>query len=65
MKNSRRLQENITPQEELLVEPILNEAKEPGFVEIINNRIYFYADIDREKTLERKDISSYKKFKKS
>jgi ATP-dependent Clp endopeptidase proteolytic subunit ClpP len=51
MKNSRRLQENITPQEELLVEPILNEAKEPGFVEIINNRIYFYADIDREKTL--------------
>lgn len=27
------------------------EYKEPGYVEILNNRIYFYADIDRDKML--------------
>lgn len=32
-------------------EPQLIEYKEPGFVEIVNNRLYFYADVDREKTL--------------
>lgn len=31
--------------------PQLIEYKEPGYVEVINNRIYFYADIDREKVL--------------
>jgi len=31
--------------------PQLIEYREPGYVEVINNRIYFYADIDREKML--------------
>ena len=49
MKINRRLA--VSQLEKEFVEPLLNEYKEPGFVEIVNNRIYFYADIDREKTL--------------
>ena len=32
-------------------QPNLNDYKEPGYVEVINNRIYFYADIDQSKIL--------------
>ena len=51
MKNNWRLQDGSVPIPEMDKEPQFVEYKEPGFVEIINNQMYFYADIDREKTL--------------
>jgi ATP-dependent Clp endopeptidase proteolytic subunit ClpP len=46
-----KLQEGSVPPPELDQEPQFVEYKEPGFVEIVNNQMYYYADIDREKTL--------------
>ena len=52
MRNTWRLQDGATvPAPELDQEPQFVEYKEPGFVEIVNNQMYYYADIDREKTL--------------
>jgi len=50
-KNNWKLQEGSVPPPEMDQEPQFVEYKEPGFVEIINNQMYYYADIDREKTL--------------
>jgi ATP-dependent Clp endopeptidase proteolytic subunit ClpP len=44
-------QEDIVPKPDIDKQPQLVEYKEPGYVEVINNRIYFYADIDRDKML--------------
>lgn len=51
MRNLWKMQEGSVPPPELDQEPQFVEYKEPGFVEIINNQMYYYADIDREKTL--------------
>jgi ATP-dependent protease ClpP protease subunit len=51
MKNVWKLQDGSVPSPEMDKEPQFVEYKEPGFVEIINNQMYYYADIDREKTL--------------
>ena len=51
MRNTWRLQDGAVPPPEMDQEPQFVEYKEPGFVEIVNNQMYYYADIDREKTL--------------
>lgn len=39
------------PPPDINEEPQIVEYKEPGYVEVLNNQIYFYADIDRDKML--------------
>ena len=52
MKFGSKIQnDKAVPEPTINQEPQIVEYKEPGFVETVNNRIYFYADIEREKML--------------